>query len=202
MNAKPADLLQSRVKPVVLELGCGQRKRHADAIGIDALDYPGVDLIGDVHEVLADFPDSSVDEVYSHHFVEHVPDVSRLLVDLARVVRPDGLVEFVAPHYANPYFYSDPTHRSFFGLYTFDYFATSTPHRRKVPTYQQKLRFRVEATRLGFKSTAPFYGRHAIKRALGLVFDSCNYMREFHEEMLSGVFPAYEVKYTLRRVSD
>lgn len=120
----------------VLEMGCGPRKRHPDAIGTDLLEYPGVDLVGDIYDVLALFPDGSVDAVYSYHFVEHVPDVGRLLEDLARVVKPEGLVEFVAPHFANPYFYSDPTHRSFFGLYTFDYFGVSTPHRRKVPTYQ------------------------------------------------------------------
>lgn len=185
----------------ILELGCGPRKRHADAIGIDMLEYLGVDLVGDVHTALAAFPDASVDAVYSYHFVEHVPEVGKLLVDLARVLKPDGLLEFVAPHFANPYFYSDPTHRSFFGLYTFDYYASSTPHRRKVPTYQQVLRFRVQSTRLGFKSTVPFYGRHVLKRAFGAMFDSCNYMRELHEELFSGIFPAYEVKYRLRRVA-
>lgn len=62
------------------------------------------------------------------------------------------------------------------------------------------LHFRIESTRLGFKSTVQFYGRHVLKRLLGTVFDSCNYMRELHEELLSGIFPAYEVKYRLRRI--
>lgn len=199
MDAMITDLLERVGSPVVLELGCGPRKRHPGAIGIDVLAYPGVDLVGDVHEVLAAFPDASVDAVYSYHFVEHIPSVARLLADLAKVLRPGGIAEFVAPHFSNPYFYSDPTHRSFFGLYTFDYFSVSTPHRRKVPTYQQELHFRLETTRLGFKSTPPFYGRHAIKRLLGLLFDSCNYLRELHEEIFSGTFPAYEVKYRLRR---
>jgi len=35
-----------------LELGCGSRKRHANAICIDMLDYAGVDLVGDVFEIL------------------------------------------------------------------------------------------------------------------------------------------------------
>ena len=34
---------------------------------------------------------------YSCHFVEHVTDVSRLLSELARVVKPNGYVELVAP---------------------------------------------------------------------------------------------------------
>src|SRR5258706_13782735 len=121
---------------VVLELGCGMKKRHADAIGIDTLDYQDVDVVGDVYEVLAAIPSGCVDEVYGHHFVEHVESVSRLLAELARVVKVGGLVEFVAPHFSNPYFYSDPTHRSSFGLYTFSYFSINSPLHRKVPSYQ------------------------------------------------------------------
>ena len=48
---------------VELELGCGSTKRNASAIGVDALDLPGVDLVGDVFEVLAAFPEASVDAV-------------------------------------------------------------------------------------------------------------------------------------------
>ena len=40
---------------VVFELGCGMNKRHLEAIGIDALDYPCVDIVGDVFEVISRF---------------------------------------------------------------------------------------------------------------------------------------------------
>jgi hypothetical protein len=37
---------------IVLEFGCGERKRHTNAISIDdALDYSSVDLVGDVFEI-------------------------------------------------------------------------------------------------------------------------------------------------------
>jgi SAM-dependent methyltransferase len=124
----------SSLKMVTLELGCGNRKRNKDAIGIDMLDYPDVDIVGDVYEVLRSLPNGCIDAVQSHHFVEHVPDVPRLLAELARVLRPNGLLEFVAPHFSNPYFYSDPTHRNFFGLYTFCYYASGSPFSRQVPT--------------------------------------------------------------------
>lgn len=202
MNMTVNELLERRNgAPIMLELGCGPRKRHADAIGIDALAYPGVDVVGDVYEVLAGVPDGSVDSVYSYHFVEHLDSVADLLAVLARIVKQNGTVEFVVPHSSNPYFYSDPTHKSFFGLYTFDYFSSSTPHRRKVPTYQQELFFCLEESRLKFKSPPPFYGRYAIKQAFGMIFNSCNYMRELHEEMFCHIFPCYEVQYKLRRVT-
>jgi SAM-dependent methyltransferase len=188
-------------KGIVLELGCGARKRHTDAIGIDALDYPDVDIVGDIYEVLARFPFESVDAVYSYHFVEHVVDIFKLLSELARIVKPHGYVEFVAPHFSNPYFYSDPTHRSWFGLYTFCYFASDSPFARHVPTYGRKLDFRIDKVDLIFKSPGPFIFRYGIKRIVGSIFNSCTYLKELYEENFCYLFPCYEVRYILRRVT-
>jgi ubiquinone/menaquinone biosynthesis C-methylase UbiE len=184
---------------LVLELGCGNRKRNLNAIGVDILDYPDVDIVGDVYEALALLPNQSVEAVYSYHFVEHVPDVPKLLIELARIVKRNGRVEFVAPHFSNPYFYSDPTHRNFFGLYTFCYYATKSPFARQVPTYGYKAKFGIEKVDLIFKSSRPFIVRYGIKRVIGSLFNSCNYLRELYEENFCYLFPCYEVRYILRR---
>ena len=188
------------VSRIELELGCGARKRNRQAIGVDMLDYPDVDIVGDVNEVLAFFPDQSVDEVYSYHFVEHVQDVPKLLSELARIVKPNGHVEFVAPHFSNPYFYSDHTHRSFFGLYTFCYFSTDSPFARQVPTYGYEAAFSLAKVDLIFKSAPPFVARYGVKRLVGLFFNSCTYLKELYEENFCYLIPCYEVCYKLRRV--
>ena len=184
---------------VELELGCGNKKKKPSAIGIDALDYPNVDIVGDIYEVLARFPAGSVDAVSSSHFVEHVPDVQKLLSELARITKSNGKVEFVAPHFSNPYFYSDPTHRQFFGLYTFCYFADHSPFTRSVPTYGHKIEFSISKIDLIFKSPRHFFVRHFVKRLFGRLFNSCVYMKELWEENLCYLFPCYEIKYLIIR---
>ena len=184
---------------VELELGCGRRKRNSESIGVDILDYPDVDIVGDVYETLKSFPAGSVDAIYSYHFVEHLPEISKLLSELARIVRPNGDVEIVAPHFSNPYFYSDPTHRSFFGLYTLCYFASDSPFSRHVPTYDAKLEFSIVEVDLIFKSPHPFVIRYGIKRIVGSIINSCNYLKELYEENFCYLFPCYEVRYILRR---
>ena len=186
-------------KHIALELGCGNRKKNRHAIGIDMLDSPDVDIVGDVYEVLAHLGDKSVDAVYSYHFVEHVPDVPRLLAELSRVVKPSGLVEFVAPHFSNPHFFSDPTHRSFFGLYTFCYYADSAIFKRGVPTYGYQPAFDLVSVDLIFKASRPFVVRHGVKRIVGSLFNSCTYLKELYEENFCYLFPCYEVSYRLRR---
>lgn len=188
--------------PIVLELGCGGTKQVTGAIGIDQYDHEGVDIVGDVATVVAAFPDRSVDAVHSFHFFEHVEDVKGLLKEIERILRPGGRLEVVVPHFSNPYFYSDVTHRTFFGLYTFDYFTRRTLFSRKVFIYGESLALEVTKIDLVFKSPKPFYGRYAIKRLLGWVFNSCNYMRELYEENFCYLFPCYEIRFLLRRRPD
>lgn len=189
----------SSASTIELELGCGNMKRNRQAIGIDILDFPDVDIVGDVYEVLAAFPAQSINAVYAYHFIEHVADIQRLLSELARTVKPGGIIEFIAPHFSNPYFYSDPTHRSFFGLYTFCYYANESPFSRRVPMYGYKSQFKIDKVDLLFKSNRPFFVRYGVKRAIGTFFNSCNYLRELYEENFCYLFPCYEVRYILQR---
>lgn len=184
---------------VKLELGCGPRKLDKLSIGIDALDYPCVDIIGDIFQVLARLPDAVVDEVYSSHFIEHIPDTAKLLNELARVMKADGELIIIAPHFSNPYYYSDFTHKTFFGLYSMSYLAQDEILWRKVPTYQQELNFDVIDIHLGFKSSPPFYLRHGFKKCIEFLVNLNSYTKELYEEMFCYLFPCYEVRYKMRR---
>ena len=182
-----------------LDLGCGSRKRHPSHVGVDVLDYPGVDVVGDVFDVLEAIPDSSLAGVHSSHFMEHVSDVERLIVELARVIRPGGRLDVIVPHFSNPYYYSDPTHRSQFGLYTFSYLALDPLLRRRVPTYQRDLAFELRNIRLRFKSPPPFVVRYALKRMFEVLVNLSVWTQEFYEENLSQIVPCYEVEFGLLR---
>lgn len=185
--------------PVVLEIGCGGNKKYGYAVGIDALDFPCVDIVGDVFEVLRLFPNDSIDEITSAHFIEHIENFPILMDEIVRVLKVNGRIDFTAPHFSNPYYYSDITHRRFFGLYSFCYFTNETPFYRKVPTYKMDLNLKIDKVDLYFKSTPPFYVRHAIKKLCQLVFNSCVYMRELYEENFSSLIPCYEVRYRLTK---
>lgn len=184
---------------VVLELGCGNRKRLNNSIGIDVLDYDNVDIVGDVFDVLARISDGVVDTVYSYHFFEHVSPLDGLMDELARVMKSGGRMEVVVPHFSNPYFYSDYTHRQPFGLYSFSYLAHDSLFRRTVPRYQQATDFELQNVRLVFKSSRSFPLRYSIKIVLGKVFNLTNAIKEWYEEQLCWIFPCYELHFTLEK---
>jgi SAM-dependent methyltransferase len=183
---------------VEIELGCGPRKRSGSSVGVDIADYPGVDVVGDAADFLKALKDNSVDSISSFHFMEHVCDVSALMRESARVLKPGGAIHCVVPHFSNPYYYSDPTHKTHFGLYSMCYFSTNTLFRRKVPCYTA-LPLRLLSVRLGFKSTPPFYGRHALKRVVGLIVNLTRYGLEYYEENLCWLVPCYEIEYLLQK---
>lgn len=192
----------SAEQPVDLELGPGTSPEIEGAIGIDILDLPHVEVVGDAFEVVRSLPDASVRSVFSAHFFEHIDDPVGLVAELARVVRPGGTVTTVVPHFSNPYFYSDPTHRDAFGLYTFSYLANDEILRRQVPNYFGEHKFALEDVRLVFKSTRPNYVRHGMSKAVEAFVNSSRRRTEKFEARWCYLWPAYEISYVIRRLPE
>jgi SAM-dependent methyltransferase len=191
-----------RIAGAKLDLGCGPRKRGADYIGVDVVDQEGVDLVGDVFDVLARIPDGSLSRVFSSHFMEHIDDITRLVGELGRVIRPGGQLETVVPHFSNPYFYSDVTHRTPFGLYSMSYFVKEPLFKREVPLYANPPLFALTAVDLTFKAPRPFYGRYALTKLLGAVFNLSRATKELYEGTLCFWFPCYELTFLMTRLDE
>lgn len=183
----------------VIELGCGGNRKFKASITIDAVDLPGVDIVHDLNNGIP-FEDNSVDEVHSYHFLEHVNDLQFLLTEIHRVLKKGGKNIGTVPHFSNPHFYSDFTHKNFFGLYTFSYFEKDQKKfRRKVPTfYSADLSLQINTINLVFKSS--FIERYPVKKGIGALFNSCRYMQELYEENFCFIFPAYEIYFELENV--
>ena len=182
------DELKSK-QDIVLELGCGKSKKHSNAITIDAIDYEGVDLVGDVFDVFSDITSHSVREIYSYHFFEHVKDQSKLIDECARILSPQGKMIVVVPHFSNPFFYSDPTHESFFGLYTFSCYCDDQVLSRKVPKYGVDPKFMIASVSLIFKPYRPHYLRHGIKKMFQFLVNIEAGQRNFMRRICKGLSP-------------
>jgi SAM-dependent methyltransferase len=85
-------------KPVRAHLGPGQKKYLPGWVNVDA------NLVSSKPDVWADlryalpFPDRSVDCIYSHHVVEHLPDLRFHFAELFRCLKPGGAIRVAGPH--------------------------------------------------------------------------------------------------------
>lgn len=183
-----------------LELGCGQNKKNNQSIGIDILDFNCVDIVGDIFEVLKKIPNGSINNVYTSHFFEHINEIDILIKEIHRILVKDGKITIVVPHFSNPFYYSDFTHKVFFGLYSFSYYSKNN-FKRSLPDYQNNKLFDQESVRLIFKSYRPRYVRHAFKKILEIIFNLTTYMQELYEENFTYIFPSYEICYKLRKIN-
>ena len=178
--------------PVILELGCGRNKRPG-AIGIDKMDLTGVDIVADIEDGLGFIPDNCVDEIYSFSCFEHIRNFEKLMSEIVRVLKNGGKTIVYVPHFSSPYYYSDPTHTRFFGLYSFYYFVNHRYRlKRKVPNYYFDTKIRIISQKLVFDS--PFLIRKIIKRSIGAIFNLSRFLQEFYEENLCYIFPCYGIK--------
>jgi ubiquinone/menaquinone biosynthesis C-methylase UbiE len=185
----------SNSKKLIIEIGCGSTPKIKDAITVDIVDLDGIDVVADVSKGLP-FNDNSIDEIHSYHFLEHVEDLHFLFQEMHRVLKEGGLIIGTVPHFSNPYYYSDPTHKTFFGLYTFSYFDKEQQlFKRKVPTFYSKDLFDIKEIKLGF--TSPFPGRYIFKKIIGFIANISRYTKEFFEENLVYIVPVYEIYFEL-----
>lgn len=97
---------------VKLDIGCGKNKQSG-FIGIDSIDFEGVDKVLDVRVTPWPYEDSSVDEVHSSHFVEHLTGTERIAFfnELYRVMKKGATARIVTPHWSHACAYGDPTHQ-------------------------------------------------------------------------------------------
>jgi SAM-dependent methyltransferase len=105
----------------ILDVGCGANKTEG-AIGLDNNPRTAADVIHDLGDLPYPFPDNEFDLVVSNHVVEHVPDIMAFIGELHRVTRPGGRIKLITPHYTNPDWPNDPTHRNHINSYTFNTF--------------------------------------------------------------------------------
>jgi ubiquinone/menaquinone biosynthesis C-methylase UbiE len=182
--------------PVIIELGCGPRKRPG-RIGIDRLDLDGVDIVADLEAGLPFLPDRSVDEIHCRSFLEHIENFEHLFTEMVRVLKDDGRACIFVPHFSNPYYYSDYTHRTPFGLYTFYYFADPEKQlRRKVPCFYTQTRIEVLSLKLRFKSTIRIV--HWLRKAFGAIVNLHPAFQEFYEAGLCYLVPCDGVEVVVR----
>jgi len=178
---------------IILELGCGPKKEYSDSIAIDLIDFPCVDIIGDILSVLRRFPDNSVDKIFSSHVFEHLEQLPEILIEIRRVLSSDGELDIKVPHFSNSFFYSDPTHKTFFGLYTFSYYFNDNLLGRGVPDYEKIPGMELRSIKLIFKSYRPHYISHAIRKSVQWLVNLHPLLQEIYEESFVNFISCYEI---------
>ena len=180
----------------ILDVGCGSNKFEG-AIGLDNNPKTSADVIHDLGEIPYPFEDSEFDLIVTRHVAEHVPDLMAFVSELYRITRDGGRIRIVTPHYTNPDWATDPTHRNHINSYTFNTFMAD----RQVFDFYTDVRLRPVRT---------YVSLLGLWKALGIEFvvnlDQKNYklrfLRKFWEHYLSYIFRGKELHFEFDVVKD
>ncbi len=186
---------------ICVEIGAGKKRRAGESvITVDKMDMDNIDIVADIEHGLGFFPDKCVRKLYCRSVLEHIENFEYLMGEILRVLKDDGKAYIFVPHFSNPYFYSDYTHKRFFGLYSFYYFVEPDKQmKRKVPDFYTSHRIEVLSVRLNFKT--PFWISRHLKKILGLIVNSCRSMQEFYELHLCRLVPCNGIEVVFKKTS-
>ena len=180
----------------ILDVGCGWNKTPG-AVGMDSNPKTHADVIHDLGAIPYPFADNEFDEIVCRHVIEHVPDVMALVSELHRITRPGGRIMIVTPHYSNPDWPTDPTHRNHFNSYSLNCFIDD---RQLFPFY----------TDVRLKPQRIYVSLANLWRALGLEFlvnldqrwPSWRFTRKFWEFYLNSIIRGKELTFELSVVKE
>lgn len=177
-------------------MGCGKNK-VAGAVGLDSNPRTDADVIHDLGDLPYPFEDDEFDLIVSRHVIEHVPDVVGFVEELHRITKPGGRIELLTPHYTNPDWANDPTHRNHFNSYSFNSFI---PEKQVFDFYSevrlQPLDIRVSLANL-WKALGIEYLVNLDRRS-----ERWRFTRKFWEQYLSTVMRGKELTFIFRVVKD
>ncbi len=173
----------------ILDVGCGANT-YEGSIGLDNNPRTAADVIHDLGQFPYPFADDEFDLIVSRHVAEHVPDVMGFIGELYRITKNGGRIRLVTPHYTNPDWATDPTHRNHFNSYSFN---TFTPERAVFDFYTD-IRLSPVHTKVTLLN---------LWRALGIEFlvnldqktAKLRFLRKFWEHYLSNIIRGKELHF-------
>lgn len=133
-----------------LNVGCGDKKMDG-YVNVDICGTP--DVCCDLSVFPWPFENDSADEIFASHFLEHVEDFEKTVLEIHRILKPNGIFHFKVPHFRSA-FAQWHLHRWTFSAYTCELLCSAIPYQwggRKL--------FSKEQVRLNFSFTRPAVGR-------------------------------------------
>ncbi len=172
-----------------LNLGCGDKIKKG-YVNLDFIKQPGVDVVHDLSKFPWPFKDNEFDEVSASHLLEHVKEFEKTLLEIKRICKNRGIIKIRVPHFSCGVTYRDPTHRTFFSYFSFDYYQV----RNNTYEKENELKFieitwrELNFTRLAF----PFLNF--------FINPFINFTPSIYERFFCWMLPCSEVLFKLRVV--
>jgi len=138
----------------ILDLGCGSNKykgrRGDEVVGADITSTESVDVTHDLNRFPYPFKKEEFDMVNCSHVLEHLDNPKKTIEEIRRVLKRDGVLRIVIPHFSSESAYNTKAHKHFYGAHAFsklEGFKTEkislhwSPHSQKLKLLNKLISF-------------------------------------------------------------
>ena len=182
-----------------INLGSGRKKKKG-YVNVDNWKDSRADVISDCLLYLKQQKNSTVDEIFSRHFFEHVSGevFGNYLSEFSKCLKSNGVLNFIVPHWSNPAYFSDPTHKSFFGLYTMHYYCCEYPkYPRKIPLYAVSDNLVLDSVFIRFIDKS-FFGK-IFSKLMNVLVNTSPFTQHLYENNFCRLIPCYEIEFRVHK---
>lgn len=138
-------------KIIILNLGCGT-DIIPEAVNIDKIRLPGVDLVFDLEKFPYPIKNSSVDEVHMYFVLEHLDNQLKILEEIYRILKTKGILFIRVPHGSSCYgSWGEFTHKRGYSYTSFDIFNSSSQR-----SYYSHINFEIIRKKCKYFLTYPY----------------------------------------------
>ena len=120
-----------------LNLGCGADYR-SDCVNVDIRANCGADVVWNLEKTPWPWDDESVDSIHAYDIIEHVEDFFKFTDEAWRVLRKDGKMMIRTNYVKYSQSFTDPSHKRFCTIETFDFLDPSTNFGKNYDWYTDK----------------------------------------------------------------
>ena len=119
-----------------INLGCGDEKLLGYT-NLDSVEELKPDILHDLDDMPWPFEDESAEEINAADVYEHVADPLAFMNECWRILEKEGILKIRSTCWETEQSYTDPTHRRFLTLNSFDYWDKKTPFGKKYWWYSK-----------------------------------------------------------------
>lgn len=134
-----SNLKEDQLKVTILDLGCGSAK-IPNALGVDNIDLPEVDIVHDLNSFPYPFEDASFECIYLRDVLEHLINPIKVINECYRILKPNFCLIITVVHWNHRYSYSDIQHLHRFETMYFEAFCGGgRKYYKEIENYYSKL---------------------------------------------------------------
>ena len=143
--------METEKKKITLNFGSGDTVIE-NAINVDHIKLPNVDMVFDFEKFPYPFEDNSVDEIHMYFVLEHLVNHLGVMKELYRILKLGGMLYIRVPHGSGCYGqWGEFTHQRGYAYRSFDIFSTDSKR-----SYYSDIRFNIKFKKCKYFLTYPY----------------------------------------------